>query len=80
MVEYINIRGIKGIDLTVPFWQPPGENFHTDSAGSPCQYNAKSGSVNSENNFGFLTVDSNPAFRASQNSGSTTEYWYGGHM
>ena len=53
-VEYINIRGHIGIHLTVPFWQAANGYFlHTDSSHTNCQFKPKSGSVSSEDSFGY---------------------------
>ncbi|XP_031560595.1 uncharacterized protein LOC116296679 [Actinia tenebrosa] len=79
-VEYIDIRGIKGKDITVPFWQNDVFFFHTDSSGRHCQYDATSGSVNSENNFGTTCLEFNPATRGSANDDSTIQYWFGGYL
>ncbi|XP_031554302.1 uncharacterized protein LOC116291282 [Actinia tenebrosa] len=79
-VEYIDIRGIKGKDITVPFWQMHDQFFHTDSSGRHCQYDATSGSVNDENNFGTTCLEFNPATRGSANDDSTIQYWFGGYL
>ncbi|XP_068729837.1 uncharacterized protein [Montipora capricornis] len=81
-VEYINIRGQTGIQKTVPFWQGPrakGEFLHTDSTYTTCEFNAKYGSVFSEDNFG-LYLYRNPAFRCTHDDTSSTQWWFGGHL
>ena len=81
MVEYIDIRGHKGYDVTVPFWQTSYATLHTDTdAVHGCQFNGKAGSVHSEDNFGFYGSGLNPKFRGSENDDSTTEYWFGGYL
>jgi len=80
MVEYINVRGHKGISLKAAFWQIDGRNFfHLDSSYTSCDFKPNAGAVDSEDNFG-LYGSTNPAFRGSANSESTTQYWFGGHM
>ncbi|XP_031567568.1 uncharacterized protein LOC116302418 [Actinia tenebrosa] len=82
-VEYINIRGINASFTTVPFWQSlasPADILHTDSSLNPCAFDARQGAVASENNFGLLCIDTNPAFRASESADSTNEHWMGGYL
>ncbi|KAL9967800.1 hypothetical protein ACROYT_G026094 [Oculina patagonica] len=79
-VEYINIRGHIGIHVTVPFWQVANHYFlHTDSSHTNCQFNAKSGAVSSEDNFGYYGTI-NPKFRCTEENHSTTQWWFGGHL
>ena len=78
-VEYIDIRGIKGKDITVSFWQYK-RFFHTYSASSPCQYDPSVGSTKSEKNFGATCLAFNPATRGSANDDSTIQYWFGGYL
>ena len=80
-VEYINVRGHIGIHQTVAFWQIANtyslhiESSHTGS----CQFKPKSGSLSSEDNFGFYgTV--NPKFRCTRDGKSTTQWWLGAHL
>merc|ERR1719204_1785881 len=55
-IEYINIRGHGGHE-TARFWQVPDTYiFHIDSSLPGCQFNAKSGSKPSEDNFGYSAV------------------------
>ena len=78
-VEYINIRGHMGIHQTVAFWQIAKTYLLHTSIPSSCQFNAKSGSVSSEDNFGHH-VSINPKFRCTQGSHSTTQWWFGAHL
>jgi len=78
-VEYINIRGHMGIHLTAPFWQKSSEFLHTDSSYATCQFKATSGSVSSEDNFGNYYFI-NPKFRCTEETHSTTQWWFGGHL
>ncbi|KAL9967801.1 hypothetical protein ACROYT_G026095 [Oculina patagonica] len=79
-VEYINIRGHIGIHVTVAFWQIANSYFlHTDSTATSCQFNAKSGAVSSEDNFGYYG-SINPKFRCTEGNDSTTQWWFGGHL
>ena len=79
-VEYINIRGHLGMHLTVPFWQVANTFLlHVDSSHTTCQFKANSGSVSSEDNFGYhWTI--NPKFRCTQGTHSTTQWWFGAHL
>ena len=76
MVDYINIRGHEGKNITVPFWQPQGQVFHTDSSFKPCTFDAKEGSVENEDNFG-LYVSTNVKFKCTESDNSTTQFWLG---
>ncbi|XP_068682683.1 uncharacterized protein [Montipora foliosa] len=81
-VEYINIRGHIGILKTVPFWQgsKAGEQFlHTDSSHTNCEFKPNSGSVSSEDNFGFYDVI-NSKFRCTVGGDSSTQWWFGAHL
>jgi len=79
-VEYINICGHMGIHLTVPFWQLANQELlHTDSSHTTCQFNPKSGSLSSEDNFGWYGTI-NPKFRCTQGPQSTTQWWFGAHL
>ncbi|KAK3748886.1 hypothetical protein QZH41_009159 [Actinostola sp. cb2023] len=80
MVEYIDIRGQKGYDVTVPFWQFSGYILHTDSNKFICQFDGREESVVSEDNFGYHCTSANPKFRGTANDDSTTEYWFGGYL
>ena len=81
-VEYINIRGYVGTNLTAPLWQEIPNTFilHIDSGATHCEFNAAStGAVSSEDNFGFyLSFD--PNFRRTQGSQSTTQWWFGAQL
>ncbi|CAH3143620.1 unnamed protein product, partial [Pocillopora meandrina] len=69
-VEFVNIRGHNGVHLTVRFWQAAKSYFlHTDSSSSGCNFNARSGSVSSEDNFGYYHTI-NPKFHAPVNENS----------
>ncbi|KAK3734226.1 hypothetical protein QZH41_012951, partial [Actinostola sp. cb2023] len=80
MVEYINIRGHKGYDVTVPFWQRSDYLFRTSSFKLICQFDATKGSTHLEVNFGRYCRAANPKFRGTANGDSTTEYWFGGYL
>ena len=79
-VEFANIRGHIGSQLTVRFWQGAKSFFlHTDSSSSGCNFNARSGSVSGEDNFGYYgTVNSK--FRCTAGDLSTTQWWFGAHL
>ena len=76
MVDYINIRGHEGKNVTVPFWQPVTEVLHTDSSTKTCAFDATEGSVVNEDNFGFYDVH-NENFTCTQSNSSTTQLWMG---
>ena len=79
-VEYVDIRGHKGTNLKVPFWQKKSTwILHHDSSYDSCQFTAKVGSVSSEDNFGFYYAF-NPTFRCTQADNSTTQWWFGAHL
>ena len=78
-VEYVNIRGHIGIHLTARFWQQNGAMLHIDSSDSGCNFDPRSGSVSSEDNFGFYGAI-NPKFRCTEGDLSTTQWWFGAHL
>ena len=83
-LEYINIRGNEGYNVSV--WMIQDErakpsHIHTDSyyGGSRCQFNsAQNGSIGGggEDNFGFYHIV-NPLHRCSSEDRSTTQWWFG---
>ena len=75
LVEFIDIRGNKGWNTTVPFWQG-SYPFHTDSSEKRCQFNGRKDCLSNEDNFGFYSVY-NTAFRCTETDESTTQYWFG---
>ena len=75
-VSYINVRGHEGSKLTIPFWQSSTEQLHTDSSRKRCEFDARQGSINSEDNFGNYGRF-NRAFRCTESDESTTQYWIG---
>ena len=77
-VDFINIRGNKGWNITSAFWQKSFP-FHIDSSQKPCQFNALNGVILDEDNFGLYYTYSR-AFRCTETDGSTTQYWFGGNI
>jgi len=78
-IEYVNIRGHGGHE-TARFWQIPNTCLlHIDSSAPGCQFDAHSGSKNSEDNFGFHK-NANPNFRCTSDPTATTNYWFGGYI
>ena len=75
-VEYMDIRGHNGTNLTAPFWANFWVGLHTDSSIDFCELNATVGAVWSEDNFGSYK-DINPKFRCTQKDSSTTQWWFG---
>ena len=83
-LEYINIRGHEGYNVSVWMIQdkpPQPSHIHTDShyGGSRCQFNsAQNGSIGrgGEDNFG-LYVTFNRKHRCSSRDSSTTQWWFG---
>ena len=81
-VEYINIRGHAGKNLTVPVWQFRDQGLHIDSPSTLCQFKAaSSGAVSSEDNLGwYYNSRYNPKFRCPKDTKSTTQRWFGAHL
>jgi len=78
-VEYINVRGIWG-HTTATFWQIANSYLlHTDSSITKCDFDARTGGMNSEDNFGYYHT-TNSAFRCTSDSSSTTQYWFGSYI
>ena len=81
-VEYVNIRGHVGTDLTAPFWQKLNTwTLHIDSTHTHCQFKtAKSSAASSEDNFGCYGDGISNKFRCTQGDQSTTQWWFGAHL
>ena len=78
--EVVNIRGIECQECTAGTWQRNAWHISSrDSSGKGCQFDGRSGSVDSEDNFG-LYGDINPTFRCSSNQNSNTQHWIGSKM
>ena len=78
-VEFINIRGIVGYQVTTDFWQETNTwMLHTDSSYTGCHFNAAAGAVSSEDNFGHH-ANTNKKFRCTSDPSATTQYWFGGY-
>ena len=78
-VDYVDIRGHNGTNLTAPFWPNLEMGLHTDSSLVLCKFNAAVGAVSNEDNFGFYE-GINPKFRCTQEDSSTTQWWFGAHL
>ena len=81
-VEYINIRGHIGVGVTVGFWNSGSyrDHFHVDSSRDVgCTFNARSGAVSSEDNWGLYQYR-NSKFRCASSNEATTQYWYGDYI
>ena len=79
-VEHVNIRGHMGMHLTARFWQVPNKfTLHIDSSHSGCQFDPRSGSVSSEDNFGYAW-SINSKFRCTEGPHATTQWWFGAHL
>ncbi|KAJ7359994.1 hypothetical protein OS493_019080 [Desmophyllum pertusum] len=79
MYELVNIRGIGCQDCTTFTRQIPDKMWHISSyfsASRGCTFDGSKGSVQQEQNFGRYAY-SNPAFRCTSNSDSTTQHWIG---
>ena len=81
-VEYVNIRGQVGTDLTAPFWLKLNTwTLHIDSTHTHCQFKtAKSSAASSEDNFGCYGDGISNKFRCTQGDQSTTQWWFGAHL
>ena len=75
-VDYVNIRGHSGFNITVKFFQTNAITFHTDSWSTPCEFDPKGGDKSDSEYFGFYTKI-NKAFRCTESEDSTTQYWFG---
>ena len=79
-VEYINIRGHVGYQVTVAFWQKENAYLvHTDSSYRSCQYGGAPASSFEEDNFGHYNYY-NSHFRCTSDPSATTQYWFGGYI
>ncbi|XP_031566897.1 uncharacterized protein LOC116301872 isoform X2 [Actinia tenebrosa] len=79
-VEYINVRGHVGIEVTVPFWQMANRYIlHHDSSARKCSFGASAGYVSSEDNFGFYGKI-NRKFRCSSSDYTTSNMWFGASL
>ena len=74
-VDYINIRGHVGINVTVAFWQYGRIPSHADSSGSVCEFDVGRSSDDYAGSSGIALA--NNAFRCTEVDESTTQYWYG---
>lgn len=78
-VEYMNVRGHSCIDCEVAWWQDNHQMLHHDSASVGCGWDASSGAVRSEDNFGYY-ASTNRIFRCTELQDSTTNYWFGSYL
>ena len=79
-VELINIRGHMAVQQTAKFWAVANTySLHVDSSAAGCFFVPTSGSVSSEDNFGFYGAV-NPRFRCTAGPQATTQWWFGGHL
>ena len=82
--EFLNIRGIECSNCTAATWygliNKVHLSYHIDSSVNPqgCEFDAKNGSVASEDNFGHYDK-TNPNFRCTASPISTTQFWFGSH-
>ncbi|XP_046849119.1 uncharacterized protein LOC124442668 [Xenia sp. Carnegie-2017] len=78
-VEFVNIRGHQCAQCTSKWWQVLGAYAaHIDSYATGCDLNPSTGSVVSEDNFGFYGTTNNK-FRCTENQLSTTNWWFGAY-
>ena len=77
-MEYVNIRDHQCAQCTAMWWHI---NAHPamDSSISSCEFVPTSGSVPSEDNFGYYAFF-NTNFRCSAGPDSTTSWWFGGYL
>ncbi|TNF36352.1 MAG: hypothetical protein EP329_05305 [Deltaproteobacteria bacterium] len=75
--EAADIRGYACTDCLVPVWQNAANyHLHIDSSGAHCGGEPwVTGSVASEDNFGYYAVTANPAFSCSASDAATTNFW-----
>ena len=80
-MEFVNIRGHQCAQCTVAWWQKINTYPATIDSSylSNCDLVANTGSVSSEDNFGYYHVI-NHNFRCSAGPDSTTNWWFGGYL
>ena len=77
--EFVDIRGNRCQNCTVYSPYSTVYDYHIDSWwGNFCDFTARTGGVQDEDNFGFYGTRNN-AFGCSYTGTSTTQYWIGGH-
>ena len=77
--ELVDIRGISCRNCTVYSPYSPEFDYHIDSWwGNFCDFTARPGGIEDEDNFGYYGTWNN-AFGCSSTEFSTTEYWIGGY-
>ena len=78
-MEYVNIRGHQCVDCTAT-WFAVKDAYatHIDSSFSSCQFVPTTGSVSSEDNFGWYG-NPNVKFRCTSNPKATTNWWFGSY-
>ena len=74
-VDYINIRGHSGLNITVGFFQTNTYIFSIHSLSIPCDFEP-GGSNDTADFFGHYGRISK-AFRCTKYTESTTQYWFG---
>lgn len=87
LLEYINVRGHSGRDITALVHQKSNLIMYVYSKYSfGCQFDARVGSIDSaEHSFGCYCTyeklaDANRNFRGTEKDSSTTEYWFGSYL
>ena len=80
-MEFVNVRGHQCAQCTATWWQKINAYPATiDSAyATQCQLNPATGSVPSEDNFGYYASINNK-FRCSVGPDSSTNWWFGGYL
>lgn len=80
-MEFLDIRDNSCVNCTAAWWQDTNrpESFHLDFSLDICEFDAREGSVKSENNFGYY-VTVNPQFRCSADDAATTNFWLGSYL
>ena len=76
--EYLNIRGNQCQNCTATTWQYDAWQIDSAKSYQNCEFDGRSGAVNSEDNFGYYSACCrNSAFRCTSNQDSTTQHWIG---
>ena len=80
-MEFVNVRGHQCAQCTATWWQKINAYpAHIDSSyATQCQLNPATGSVGSEDNFGFYSSFNNK-FRCSVGPDSSTNWWFGAYL
>ena len=78
-MEFVNVRGHQCAQCTATWWQASNLAHIDSSYATKCQFKPATGSVASEDNFGYYGAINNK-FRCSAGPDSSTNWWFGGYL